>query len=92
MVRRAEDFYSSMGLFEMTKTFWDESQFKKSNNSLRCHGTAADMFAPNDFRMIGCAQKTMEDFYVIVHEMGHIEYYMSYKQQPTIFQVCADRE
>lgn len=38
-------------------------------------------------RMLTCAQLTMEDFYVIHHEMGHIMYYMAYEDQPTIFQV-----
>lgn len=37
--------------------------------------------------MLTCAQVTMEDFYVIHHEMGHIMYYMAYEDQPTIFQV-----
>lgn len=39
------------------------------------------------FRMLLCAEVTKEDFYVIHHEMGHIEYYMSYRKQPTLFQV-----
>ena len=37
--------------------------------------------------MIVCAEKTLDDFYVIVHEMGHIQYYMAFEEQPTIFQV-----
>lgn len=37
--------------------------------------------------MLTCAQVSIEDFYVIHHEMGHIEYYMAYEDQPTIFQV-----
>lgn len=37
--------------------------------------------------MIVCAERTLEDFYVIVHEMGHIQYYMAYERQPVIFRV-----
>lgn len=37
--------------------------------------------------MIVCAKNTLDDFYVIIHEMGHIQYYMAYDQQPTVFQV-----
>jgi hypothetical protein len=37
--------------------------------------------------MLLCAEVTAEDFYVIHHEMGHVEYYMAYKNQPTLFQV-----
>lgn len=38
-------------------------------------------------RMIVCAGKTLNDLYVIVHEMGHIQYYMAFENQPMIFQV-----
>lgn len=37
--------------------------------------------------MIVCAEPTLHDFGVIVHEMGHLQYFMAYKDQPTIFQV-----
>lgn len=37
--------------------------------------------------MIACAEATLEDFYVIVHEMGHLQYYMAFADQPTIYQV-----
>lgn len=37
--------------------------------------------------MMMCGQRTMDDFYVIHHEMGHIEYYMAYADQPAFFQV-----
>ncbi|XP_058835010.1 angiotensin-converting enzyme-like isoform X2 [Topomyia yanbarensis] len=86
MVRRAEDFYSSMGLPMMTETFWRKSIFKRTENVTKCHGTAANMYNAGDFRMIACAGNAMSDFYVILHEMGHIIYYMLASNQPTIFQ------
>ncbi|XP_037024274.1 angiotensin-converting enzyme-like [Bradysia coprophila] len=85
MVKHADDYYSSMGLPRMTKSFWEKSLFRKSGSGLKCHGTAANMFTLDDFRMIVCAELTLEDFYVIVHEMGHIQYYMAYQMQPAIF-------
>lgn len=39
--------------------------------------------------MIVCAETSLEDFYVIVHEMGHLQYYMAYVDQPTIYQVTS---
>lgn len=40
--------------------------------------------------MIYCANLSVEDFYVIHHELGHIQYYMAYKDNlPTLFLVCA---
>lgn len=41
--------------------------------------------------MIACAETSVEDFYVIVHEMGHLQYYMAFADQPTIFQVIMPR-
>lgn len=50
MVKRADDFYSSMGLKRMSEKFWEKSYFEKSKNVSQCHGTAADMFQKDDFR------------------------------------------
>ncbi|XP_062554750.1 angiotensin-converting enzyme-like isoform X2 [Armigeres subalbatus] len=86
LTKRAEDFYSSMGLPMMTKTFWEKSIFEQGKNVTKCHGTAANMYDNGDFRMIVCAGNSMNDFYVIMHEMGHIMYYMLASVQPTIFQ------
>lgn len=54
MVNRADDFYSSMGLPPMTATFWKKSLFERSNKETheKCHGTAANMFEPDDYRYI----------------------------------------
>jgi hypothetical protein len=37
--------------------------------------------------MLLCAEVNAEDFRVIHHEMGHLEYYMAYRNQPVVFQV-----
>lgn len=84
VLQRIEDFYTSVGLGRMTNTFWNKS---KIGNSVlaSCHGTAADMFSRDDFRMIVCGAKSWYDFYVIVHEMGHVEQYMLAKDQLAVF-------
>lgn len=86
MVKRADDFYRSLSLPPMTNEFWTRSIFQRNDNSVKCHGTAANMYQPNDYRMIACAAPTIEDFHVIVHEMGHLQYYMAFAEQPTIYQ------
>ncbi|GLV39683.1 Angiotensin converting enzyme [Carabus blaptoides fortunei] len=87
MVQIAEDMYVSLGLPKMTEKFWKHSKFERNEkNSSLCHGTAANMFDEDDYRMLVCAEINMEDFYVIHHEMGHIEYYMAYSEQPALFQ------
>ncbi|KAF2889682.1 hypothetical protein ILUMI_16491, partial [Ignelater luminosus] len=86
MVLKAEDMYTSLELPKMTEKFWKNSIFEENQNTTICHGTAANLFSRDDFRMLLCAKMSMEDFYVIHHEMGHIEYYMAYQDQPYIFQ------
>ncbi|KAJ0170310.1 hypothetical protein K1T71_014238 [Dendrolimus kikuchii] len=85
MVKRAEDYYQSMGLPAMTDAFWRESVFARENNAAKCHGAAADMFKDGEFRLLYCSGTSKEDFYVIHHELGHIQYYMAYKNQTTLF-------
>lgn len=52
LVLLAEDFYKSLGFEPMTEEFWKYSQIKEPDNNTdtSCHGTAANMFAPNDYR------------------------------------------
>lgn len=50
MVRRADDFYSSMGLPPMPYEFWTKSNFQQNGDFGKCHGTAANMFNNNDYR------------------------------------------
>jgi hypothetical protein len=45
------------------------------------------MGTSNGCRMLLCAEVNAQDFYVVHHEMGHVEYYMAYRNQPTVFQV-----
>jgi len=40
-----------------------------------------------DYRLLMCGQVGEEDFYVLHHEMGHLYYYLAYKDQPHLFQV-----
>jgi peptidyl-dipeptidase A len=42
--------------------------------------------------MIVCARTTIDDFYVIVHEMGHIHYYKAYQNQPVIVKVRSQQK
>ena len=88
MLTRSEDFYSSLGLERMPKQFWTNSFIgkKQNGNHSSCHGTAANMYNKDDYRMIVCAEKSLYDFYVIVHEMGHLQQYMLVQNQPAVFQ------
>lgn len=50
MVKRADDFYSSLGLPAMPDKFWRLSNFQQNGDFGKCHGTAANMFRENDYR------------------------------------------
>jgi peptidyl-dipeptidase A len=57
MVRHAEDFYTSLGLEPMTQSFWIHSQIDRpANSNGTCHGTAANMYQPGDYRYSCCRE------------------------------------
>lgn len=75
VVRKIEDFYTSFGLGRLSDDFWSKSYISNDLDT-SCHGTAANMFNGNDFRVAVCGTKTLYDLYVITHELGHIQQYM----------------
>ncbi len=90
----ADDFYISLGLSPMTASFWSNSQFVKpqmndqDSHPTSCHPSSLDMNDGDDFRMELCGDDGSEDTFVTVHhEMGHVQYYMSYSGQPPLFRV-----
>nr|XP_022902835.1 angiotensin-converting enzyme-like protein Ace3 [Onthophagus taurus] len=90
LVLQAEDMYTSMGLYPMPESFWNHSIFEQNENLTICHGTAAFMYRKDDVRMLMCGKVDMENFYVIHHEIGHLQYYLAYQNQSSIFQSGAN--
>jgi peptidyl-dipeptidase A len=67
MVRHAEDFYTSLGLERMTRSFWLYSQIERpANINGTCHGTAANMYRPGDYRY-GKLRREFEYFITLIH-------------------------
>ncbi|XP_053243142.1 angiotensin-converting enzyme 2 [Podarcis raffonei] len=77
--KAAESFFVSVGLFEMTEGFWNNSMLVEPGDGRKvvCHPTAWDM-GKGDYRIKMCTKVTMDDFLTAHHEMGHIEYDMAY--------------
>uniref|UniRef100_A0A8C3SM84 Angiotensin-converting enzyme n=1 Tax=Chelydra serpentina TaxID=8475 RepID=A0A8C3SM84_CHESE len=77
--KAAEDFFISVGLYEMTEGFWNNSMITEPNDgrNVVCHPTAWDM-GKKDYRIKMCTKVSMDDFLTAHHEMGHIEYDMAY--------------
>ncbi|XP_025162377.1 angiotensin-converting enzyme [Harpegnathos saltator] len=86
MVRQVEDFYVSLGFPPLTPEFWKNSVFEReAGETSSCHATAINMFKRNDFRIFACLETNSQDFNVVHHELGHIQYYMAYQNQPSFF-------
>ncbi|XP_011706476.1 PREDICTED: angiotensin-converting enzyme-like [Wasmannia auropunctata] len=86
MVKTAEDFYISLGFPPLPSEFWKKSIFEEeTDRESSCHATAVNMYKKNDFRIFACLKTQRQDFDVIHHEIGHIQYYMAYQNQPSFF-------
>lgn len=91
MVKTAEDFFVSLGLDPLPKTFWERSLFlKPEDREVVCHASAWNLDSKDDLRIKMCIQKTGEDFKTIHHELGHNYYQRAYKKQPVLFQGSAN--
>ncbi len=88
MVRSAEGFYTSLGLKRLPDSFYEQSMFHKpTEREVVCHASAWDIDPKNDdLRIKMCIDPEEEDLVTIYHELGHIYYYVYYKDQPFVFQ------
>ncbi|CAL7935105.1 unnamed protein product [Xylocopa violacea] len=89
--RVAEDFFTSINLTAMPDLFWQRSILEKpEGRELICHASAWDFYDGKDFRIKQCTRINMEDLLTAHHEMGHVEYYLQYKNQPTVYKEGAN--
>ncbi|XP_023585205.1 angiotensin-converting enzyme-like [Trichechus manatus latirostris] len=84
MFRVAEEFFTSLGLLPMPPEFWAHSMLEKPSDGREvvCHASAWDFYNRKDFRIKQCTQVTMDQLSTVHHEMGHVQYYLQYKDQP----------
>uniref|UniRef100_A0A672ZLH9 Angiotensin-converting enzyme n=1 Tax=Sphaeramia orbicularis TaxID=375764 RepID=A0A672ZLH9_9TELE len=86
MFRVAEEFFTSLDLAPMPAEFWSGSMLEKPNDrEVVCHASAWDFYNRRDFRIKQCTTVTMEQLSTVHHEMGHVQYYLQYKDQPVGF-------
>jgi peptidyl-dipeptidase A len=91
MFELSDKFYRDLGLIGMPEEFWANSMITKPpNKKVVCHASAWDFYNKKDFRIKMCTDVNMEDLVTIHHEMGHIEYYLQYKEQPVLFREGAN--
>ncbi|XP_062988088.1 angiotensin-converting enzyme [Elgaria multicarinata webbii] len=92
MFRTAEEFFTSLDMLEMPLEFWEKSMLEKPTDGREvvCHASAWDFYNRKDFRIKQCTTITMEQLFTVHHEMGHVEYYLQYKDQPITFRSGAN--
>ena len=87
MAHSAESFYVSLGFPELPASFWENSMLTRPRDrDVVCYPSAWNMDTHGDVRIKACIQPTGDDLYTIYHELGHVYYYLSYLDQPFLFQ------
>ena len=87
MTKSAENFYTSIGFPALPQTFWERSMLTRPRDrEVVCHASAWDMDDKDDVRIKMCMKPIEEDLITVYHELGHVYYYIWYKDQPILFQ------
>lgn len=91
MFRLSEKFFTDLALIPMPESFWKHSVITKpTGRKIVCHASAWDFYNRKDFRIKMCTQVTMKELITVHHEMGHVQYYLQYKNQPVVFREGAN--
>ena len=87
ITKSAESFYVSLGLPQLPQTFWERSMLAKPpGRDVQCHASAWHMDSKDDVRIKQCIEPSQEELMTVYHELGHVFYFLSYKDQPYLFQ------
>jgi peptidyl-dipeptidase A len=91
IVRYGEGFFKSLGLEELPGTFWERSQLTKPRDrDVVCHASAWHIDLDKDVRLKVCIHGTTDDFITVHHELGHVYYFLAYRNQPVLFRSGAN--
>lgn len=90
MTESAESFYVSLGFPKLPASFWERSMLTRPRDrEVDCYASAWNMDGKGDVRIKQCILPTEEELYTIYHELGHVYYYLSYLEQPYLYQTGA---
>ena len=71
--------------------FKSSPMINKPNWNVMCHASAWNVDdSTDDYRIKMCTKIDLDDLVTIHHEMGHIQYYIQYKDQPREFKTGAN--
>lgn len=91
MVKTAENFFVSLGMPQLPESFYERSLFTKpQDREVVCHASAWPIDGKDDVRIKMCIKIDEDNFTTIHHELGHIYYYLAYKELPLIYQGSAN--
>ena len=91
VVRYGEGFFKSLGLEELPGTFWERSQLTKPRDrDVVCHASAWHINLDKDVRLKVCIHGTTDDFITVHHELGHVYYFLAYRDQQVLFRSGAN--
>jgi peptidyl-dipeptidase A len=86
MVHYGENFFVSLGLPPLPKSFWERSMFvHPRDREVVCHASAWDVDNIDDLRVKMCIEVNDDYFTTVHHELGHNFYQRAYNKQPFIF-------
>ena len=86
IVQYGEGFFQSLGLQTLPDTFWQRSMLTRpADRDVVCHASAWQVDFDQDVRLKVCLHGTTDDFITVHHELGHIYYYLAYRNQPFLF-------
>lgn len=86
MFQEADRFYQSLNLEPMQMSYTPPAIIEKpTDRVIVCHASAWDFCDGKDFRIKQCVTINQRNFITTHHELGHIQYYILYKDLPVIF-------
>jgi peptidyl-dipeptidase A len=91
VVQYGEGFFKSLGLQTLPDTFWERSLFTRpADRDVVCHASAWHVDYDQDVRLKVCLHDTTDDFVTVHHELGHVYYFLAYRNQPFLFRSGAN--
>uniref|UniRef100_A0A6B2E7X0 Angiotensin-converting enzyme n=1 Tax=Phlebotomus kandelakii TaxID=1109342 RepID=A0A6B2E7X0_9DIPT len=92
MFEKGDEFFQSLNMTKLPEAFWKYSILEKPQDGreLICHASAWDFFVQDDVRIKQCTRVTMDQFFTAHHELGHIQYYLQYQHQPSVYREGAN--
>ncbi|CAL8097157.1 unnamed protein product [Orchesella dallaii] len=82
----ANKFFTDLGLADMSVSFGDKAVIvRPEDREVVCHASAWDFCDAEDYRIKMCTNIAHDDFLTVHHELGHIQYFMQYSNQPITF-------